>query len=212
MTEYLSAFLLGLISAGHCLGMCGGLMLAAGFASRSTLLTLAYNAGRLTTYLLLGIVFGFSSSLLPAQTLPILKFLSALLLLLSALYFLGKSQLLTRFEQIGLPLWRVIQPHTQRLLPITSVGPAYCIGLAWGLIPCGLVYTALAFSLASGQLISTTLRMLCFGLGTLPMMLTVSIISTPVNSLLRQAACRYLVAALLAISAGVIFISALKEL
>lgn len=212
MTEYVSAFLIGLVSAGHCLGMCGGLMLATGLNSQSFSLSVGYNLGRVTTYMVLGLLFGFSSSILPASTLPYLKFLSAALLVLTALHLLGTTQLLQYFEKIGLPIWRAIQPLSKKLLPVKRLPTAYALGIAWGFIPCGLVYTALTFSLSSGDAVISAFRMACFGLGTLPVMLSIGILSTSLKSWLYKRGVQYFMASLLVLSAALIFTSALKSL
>ncbi|MEJ2043898.1 MAG: sulfite exporter TauE/SafE family protein [Reinekea sp.] len=212
MTEYVSAFLIGLVSAGHCLGMCGGLMLATGLNSQAFSLSLGYNLGRITTYTILGLLLGFSSSILPEHTLPYLQFLSATLLILTALHLIGVTQLLRHFERIGLPLWRFIQPLSKKLLPVKQLPTAYALGLAWGFIPCGLVYTALTFSLTSGNAATSALRMACFGLGTLPVMLSIGLISTSLKSWLYKRLVQYIMASLLVFSAVFIFFSALKTI
>jgi len=64
-------------------------------------------------------------------------------------------------------LWQRLQPLTRRLLPVTNPAQALGAGLLWGWLPCGLVYAALAWSLAAGGAAHGALLMASFGLGTL---------------------------------------------
>lgn len=142
-----------------------------------------YNLGRITTYALLAIIFSLFASALPEQAFPALRLVSAALLVLCALYLINASRILTRLEAVGVPLWRKLQPVAARLLPVQSVKSAYALGLLWGFIPCGLVYTALVFSLANPAILSSALMMICFGLGTLPAMLGTGIFAQQLRPL-----------------------------
>ncbi|WP_196157275.1 sulfite exporter TauE/SafE family protein [Reinekea sp. G2M2-21] len=181
MTDYLAAFLLGLVSSGHCMGMCGGLMLAAGLNASKPIIAIGYNIGRLGTYMTLGISFGALAGLLPEQFLPVLKILSASLLLLTALYLLELSTIVNRIEIIGKPLWSLAQKPARRLLPVNKLSTSIALGFLWGLIPCGLVYTALAFSLSQTSATSAAVSMFSFGLGTFPSMLGASLLASRVR-------------------------------
>ncbi len=187
-------------------------MMASGLTNQSYLFTVGYNLGRISTYALLGAVFGLSSSLLPPDTLPYLKFASAILLLLTAFYLTGITKALTFLEKAGLPVWRLLQPVSRKFLPVRSMPAAYSLGLIWGFIPCGLVYTALSFSLASGNALVSSVRMLCFGIGTLPIMLSIGAISTSMKTTLKNKWVQYILAAFLIACAWIVFESALKSL
>jgi len=212
MTEYFSAFLIGLVSASHCLGMCGGLMVAAGLNSGHPSLAIFYNVGRISTYVLLGTLLAFFSNLLPDLILPYLKILSGFLLIFSAFYFLGLGQFIKSFEKLGLPLWKTIQPLTKKLLPVQSNLTAYILGILWGFIPCGLVYTAVAFSLTLNNVIGSSLAMLFFGIGTLPAMIGSALMANKIRPLLYHPKVKFILSAILVIFALLIWAEAFQNI
>lgn len=180
---FLSALLVGLLGAGHCAGMCGGIVgvLSIGGQSLSTggrlLRTLAYNAGRVMSYVAAGAAAGYAGQtlggLLPPGVAPRLAMsLSAGFAVLLALYMIGRGGFLVRLESLGGRAWRYLRPIGQRFIPARSASRAFGLGLVWGWLPCGLVYTVLAWSLASGAPAKGALLMLGFGLGTLPALVT----------------------------------------
>jgi len=212
MTDYLAAFLIGMVSAGHCMGMCGGLMLAAGLNNSRLAAVLGYNIGRIVTYATLGALFGLISQSVPVSTLPFLKLLSSLLLFLTAMHLLGQTNLLRSFEKLGTPLWRFVQPYSKKLVPVRNFPSALLLGAIWGLIPCGLVYTAISFSLSSGSAFSTMIMMTFFGIGTLPAMLGTAIFSTQFRKVLTLTNVRYALAGCLFILAILIAYNAIEHL
>jgi sulfite exporter TauE/SafE len=186
MVDAVSALLIGIISAGHCLGMCGGLTLAFGVNSKGPAVLLAYNLGRISTYAGLGFLIGAGLSWLPTSTIPVLRLIAAGLLVLIALYYLNIAAWITRIEQFALPLWRHLQPLTRRWLPVTTARKAYPLGLVWGFLPCGLVYSALGFAGSAASPWGSAVLMLCFGLGTLPAMMLTGAAAQPFQRGLRN--------------------------
>ena len=175
-----AAVLTGFLGGVHCAGMCGGIVAAVVGQSaghvRPWLIHLAYNAGRIASYALAGAAAGAVGrlGLLLDQWLPvqIVLYVAANLLLIAlGLYLAGIRSPITRLEHLGAGLWQRIQPITRRFLPADSVPKAFALGMLWGWLPCGLVYSALAWSLASGDAVQGAALMLAFGLGTLPMLL-----------------------------------------
>lgn len=173
----LSVFLLGLLGGLHCAGMCGGIVgaLSMGAAPRLSL-HLAYNAGRIASYALAGAIAGAlgAASLALSQQLPLriaLYVLANLMLIALGLYLMGVTQALAFTERLGQNLWQRIQPATRRFLPARTVRQAFPLGLLWGWLPCGLVYSALATALTAGSALRGGGLMLAFGLGTLPNLL-----------------------------------------
>lgn len=174
---YLSLFLVGLLGGVHCVGMCGGIVgaLSLGAPSRGTL-HLAYNAGRITSYAAAGALAGAAGAagvaLAGQWPLRLVLFGFANLMLLAlGLYLAGATWLLAPLERFGGRLWRRLQPLTRRFLPARSVRQAFPLGLVWGWLPCGLVYSALVTALGTGSAGKGALAMLSFGLGTLPNLL-----------------------------------------
>ncbi|PKO89425.1 MAG: hypothetical protein CVU16_12120 [Betaproteobacteria bacterium HGW-Betaproteobacteria-10] len=193
---YLALFLVGLLGGTHCVGMCGGIVgaLSMGAPARWSML-LAYNAGRIFSYSVAGAIAGAlgAASLglegqVPARL--ILYFFANLMLIALGLYLLGVTRALAFTERAGQNLWRVLQPMTKRFLPARRVGQAFPLGLLWGWLPCGLVYSALASSLSAGSPERGALMMLAFGLGTLPNLLLAGIVLARLNEFVRRPAVR----------------------
>lgn len=202
LADALSAMLIGLISAGHCLGMCGGVTMALGLHSQGRGVLLAYNLGRITTYGLLGLIVGAGLSWLPPAMMPALRLTAAVLLVLIALYYLNIAAWITRLEQVALPIWRRLQPLARRWLPVRSPARAYRVGMVWGLLPCGLVYTALGYAATQADPARSLGLMLAFGLGTLPAMLATGVFSQQLNGWLKQPVTRALIGGMLLLFAG----------
>ena len=175
----LAAFLTGFLGGAHCVGMCGGIVAAMSFqgkARQPVAFHLAYNGGRLGSYVLAGALAGLvgSAAFLSDSLLPLQKGLYGLaqiVLILLGLYLAGLNQSVLAIERLGGSLWRRIQPRLGRLLPVRSAGQALAAGLIWGWLPCGLVYSMLVSALAAGGPVQGALLLLAFGLGTLPNLL-----------------------------------------
>ena len=108
------------------------------------------------------------------------------------LYLAGWWRGLVKLEQLGSVLWRRIEPLGKGLIPVRSIPQAFLLGLVWGWLPCGLVYSVLIWSLASGGMVQGALLMLGFGLGTLPNLLLMGIFATQLSRLLRMPWVHYL--------------------
>jgi len=193
---FLALFLVGLLGGAHCVGMCGGIVGALSFGAPGRWrLHLAYNAGRIASYAGAGGVVGALGALglgLDGQ-LPIrlaLYLLANLMLVALGLYLIGIVRALAFTERAGQRLWRCIQPLTRRFLPARSVAQAFPLGLLWGWLPCGLVYSALASALTTGSAGRGVLLMLCFGLGTLPNLLLAGMLLSRLNEFVRRPAVR----------------------
>jgi sulfite exporter TauE/SafE len=176
--SYLALFIVGLLGAGHCAGMCGGIVGALSLQGPqgggvSVAVHLAYNLGRIASYVAAGLVAGAlgqaAGDLMALQ--HGLYLFASLMLVALGLYLLGVTQSLAWLERAGLGVWKRIQPLTARFLPVRGVAQALPLGLLWGWLPCGLVYSALTTALAAGSAGKGALLMLAFGLGTLPNLL-----------------------------------------
>ena len=204
--ELLSALLIGFLGSGHCLVMCGGIVSALQMMmpnqspAEKLKLQLALSAGRISSYALIGALAGYlgmQAMALAGVGKPVLQLLSGLMLVLMALYISRIWTGLTALENLGKQLWRYVQPVAARLLPLDSGAKAFGYGLCWGYLPCGLVYSALAWSLASGSAAQGALWMLAFGLGTLPALLLAGQAAGTIQQLKNKAVVRYGVALLL---------------
>jgi sulfite exporter TauE/SafE len=172
-----SVFLVGLLSGVHCAGMCGGLVGAFSMnlppQAKTFPLHLAYNSGRITSYAVAGAIAGAvgEAGLLLNNVLPVqlaLYVAANLMLVALGLYLAGVTRLLSPVEALGARLWRIVSPLGRRWLPAHTAGRAYRLGLVWGWLPCGLVYSVLATAIFTGDTASGAAIMLAFGLGTLP--------------------------------------------
>lgn len=196
----LAAFLTGLLGGAHCVGMCGGIVAAMSLqapgeasagARRPALLHLAYNAGRVASYVSVGTLAGLlgSAAFLSDSLFPLqrgLYVLAQVVLILLGLYLAGLNQSVLAIERLGGGLWRRVQPLLGRLLPIRGPGQALLAGAAWGWLPCGLVYSVLVSALASGGPGRGGLLMLAFGLGTLPNLLLMGWAAQSLRQFTRQ--------------------------
>ena len=179
----------GLASGVHCVGMCGGIVAAFDArnvipvnpvipvvpAGRSWPRRLAFNAGRIATYAAAGAVAGaigaaaYASGALPAQ--GVLQVVASIVLVVIGLHLAGAGRLLAPVEALGAPLWRRLQPAAARLMQAPGPAVSFSAGLAWGWLPCAMVYAALSAAAFSGGPARGALAMAAFGLGTLPFLL-----------------------------------------
>lgn len=192
MTLALALFIAGLASGLHCAGMCGGISAGFTLVRKEEVLKrqLAFNAGRITSYAVAGAIAGalgsagaYAAGALPAQTLTLL-FASAFALL-AGIHLAGYGFPLARLEKLGLPIWRRVQPFAARFLPARTLPQAYAAGLAWGWLPCGLVYGALAAAVFAGGALEGAVAMAGFGLGTLPWLLAAGVFAAKLRSAVK---------------------------
>lgn len=171
-----SALIVGLLGSFHCIGMCGpiALSLPGGQRSFSSYLMgrLLYNLGRVVTYTALGIgvgIIGQGFSMAGIQ-----QWLSLLIGILMILVFFIPSLLYRQFKPMS-RLTTFVKTRFGSLIRKRSMSSLLALGMINGLLPCGLVYVALAAALAAGSLQGGMEYMFFFGLGTLPMMLGLSL-------------------------------------
>lgn len=177
----IAVFLLGLFGSGHCLGMCGPLVLAFPGRSGRFLPHLAYHSGRIGCYSLVGMVLGFLGSVLDQgaeNTLSSVSWIQVSVLLFAALFmlFLAATRLGFCSEPEWLdwvPLERL--PGAEKVVATASrrgsLIPMMGCGFLFGLLPCGLSYGAFARALAASGPWHGALMTCAFGVGTLPALL-----------------------------------------
>lgn len=193
---YFALLLIGLLGGTHCVTMCGGIVGALTMGATPRLsLHVAYNVGRIASYTLAGAVAGGvgQASIALAGQWPLralLYVLANLMLIALGLYLLGVTRALAFSERFGQELWRHLQPLTRRCLPARSVAQALPLGLLWGWLPCGLVYSALATALTSGSAWRGAGMMLAFGTGTLPNLLLAGLLAARLQTYARRPALR----------------------
>ena len=187
---FISAFFIGLFSTLHCVGMCGGIIGALTFSlpeqirnNRWRLIPYvsAYNFGRITSYTLAGALAGSFGekiiALAPQNGHLALQLFATILMIGIGLYLAGWFPAFAKIEHIGKPIWKKLEPISQKLIPVKSPSHAYLFGIVWGWLPCGLVYTALIWSSTASSAKDGALLMLAFGAGTLPTVMIAGILT-----------------------------------
>lgn len=184
-----TALLLGLLGSAHCIGMCGGIAssISLGQPTHAGKYLLFYNIGRISSYTIAGAILGSLDFLVRYGSMQILlRTVAALMLIAMGLYIAQWWRGLSHLEQFGFKLWRHISPLASKLLPVTSAPKAFFLGACWGWLPCGLIYSTLIWSSAANSSTQSALLMLCFGIGTLPAMMTTSLLAKQVQQLLSK--------------------------
>jgi hypothetical protein len=185
--------LLGLISSFHCVGMCGPLALALPVhhlpKMQQVIAILLYNTGRIVTYAALGALFGWAGRHIYLagfqQWFSIT--MGFIILLLVVLNFFLPHLRGTAFT----PGWlRSFHQHVQELMGrlLRSPGIAHygLLGMANGILPCGMVYLAIAGALTASQVGESVVFMSAFGMGTLPSMMALSLFGVHIKLSIRQ--------------------------
>jgi len=212
LSALLTAFLVGFLGSGHCFGMCGGI--AAGLGSLTVeakpqdgskpraISLILFNLGRILSYACLGlasawILAGAGKMLNVPQWSMILRFLTALMIFLIGVQFLFNWQTLRIIERGGAKVWKHVLPVAVRASKLPGGSGRLLLGLCWGLLPCGLVYSVLLTASAAGSPISGALVMFAFGAGTLPSMLGMSLAAPALAAMLSDRWTRRLMGAAL---------------
>ena len=172
--------------------MCGGIVGAMSMGGKTGWgIHLAYNAGRILSYAAAGAIAGAlgAASLGLEGQVPVrmaLYLIANLMLVALGLYLIGVTGALAFTERAGQALWRRLQPLTKRFLPVRSIAQAFPLGMLWGWLPCGLVYSALATALTAGSAGRGVVMMLAFGVGTLPNLLLAGLLLARLNEFVKR--------------------------
>lgn len=207
---FLAALTAGLVGSAHCMGMCGGIAAALGMSAReaggdavSTAgYTLLFSVGRLIGYAMIGALAGLIGGGLAAAVdvalwALIARVLTGLLLVAIGLQIAFHLRLLAPIEQSGARFWSRLAPIARRLLPVRRPHQAIGLGMLWGWLPCGLVYSMVLMAMLAGDPLRSALLMASFGLGTLPAMTTTGLLSSRLSMPTRGTAWRRLAGILL---------------
>jgi uncharacterized protein len=187
---FFAAITLGMIGSFHCIGMCGPLAFSLPLNSNSDFAkftgTFLYNMGRIVTYSALGLLFG-----LAGKSFSLFGFQQGLSITVGVviLFFLlipkkwvantGKNNLFTKYNY-------EIRSALGQLFLKKNYQSLFAIGLLNGLLPCGLIYMAIAGAISTADLLKGAFFMASFGLGTLPVMWSVSFFGNYIGIRIRQ--------------------------
>ena len=164
-------------SFGHCVGMCGGIVIAYSSTKIKSDWTkkiqaiahLLYSFGRVTTYTILGALFGLAGGVVTFDNLTsgIFLIITGLMMVLVGLSLMGKIKFLTILEHScsKSPLY---QSTFKSLLGSQSLFSFYLLGMLNGLLPCGFVYVFAITAASTGSALWGAFVMLIFGLSTIP--------------------------------------------
>ena len=194
---WLAAFMTGMMGSGHCFAMCGGIAgslgaLTAKEPGRNMLLkVLPFHLGRLSSYAALGAVAGglaqvaglFGEAQAAGRW---LRLATAVMVALIGLRFLAGWRGLDFIERSGGLIWKRISPLMIRISNRQDMGWRLLLGLGWGFLPCGLIYTMLLTAGSSGSVFSGSATMIAFGIGTLPAMLGLTLAAPGLAGLLAD--------------------------
>ncbi len=179
MAILFTALTLGFLGSLHCVGMCGPIALALPLVNNTSMSRfmgiIIYNFGRIFIYMLLGIMFG-----LLGKTFIIAGYQQALSITLGVLILIAilLPRRYTQNFKLGSVIFKPIakvKASLGKLFAKRSYSSLFSIGVLNGLLPCGLVYTAVAGAIAVAEPLKAGLFMALFGLGTLPAMLSLSL-------------------------------------
>ncbi|XPV70145.1 MAG: sulfite exporter TauE/SafE family protein [Halarcobacter sp.] len=164
-------------SFGHCIGMCGGIVVAYSSTkinttwskSKQSISHILYSIGRITTYVILGFIFGFAGSVVTFNNTAngVLLLITGILMILVGLSLSGKLKFLTTIEH-SVSKSKIYQKTFRSLIGSDTLTSFYLLGMLNGLLPCGFVYVFAITAASTGNPLWGAFVMLIFGLSTLP--------------------------------------------
>jgi len=190
MLILISALVLGLMGSFHCAGMCGPIAIALPLHGNALPQKIyggvLYNLGRTLTYGVMGAVFG-----LLGQGVKLIGFQQKISIIMGGLMIISvffpsifKNQY--SIDKSWISWVGKLKTAIARMFAVRSFSSLFFIGLFNGLLPCGLVYIAIAGAIGTGDVMLGTLYMLMFGLGTIPMMLSIAIAGNVLSVAIRK--------------------------
>ena len=213
-----AALIAGLLGGVHCAAMCGGVAAGVAVSARAQnpreawAMALRSNLGRVTGYVLAGLIVGGVGAGLLGLLRSDLLLLGARMLVGAVLVLVGLRMLFpgSGFNLLAKPgaaLWQRLAPLQRRLLPANTAPRQFALGLLWGWLPCGLSLTLLSAAWLSADALQGGLIMAAFGLGTLPLMVPLTYSGARTLRWLQKRATRR-IAASLVIASGLLTLAA----
>lgn len=190
--ELWTAFLIGFIGSFHCVGMCGPIALSLPYQDVTKIKTasnvLLYNFGRITTYALIGLIFG-----LIGKSIALAGFQQGLSIIVGTLLLLAAFSIINLEKQlVKLPFLDVLFDKVKRRLAQLlnqknrKRSTLFTVGFLNGFLPCGLVYMAIVGAISTGDIMRGSFYMAIFGIGTLPTMISMAFVGNLISLNFRR--------------------------
>lgn len=182
--DIIAALSIGILSSGHCLGMCGPIITVLSIKSKNYKYKILYNVGRILSYIFMVIILNYlgyfflNSSVIYIKI--IIKIIGNISIILIGLYIANILNLIHYLERITLKLWILISSIINKINKEKTIN-SILLGFIWGYIPCGLTYNMAIWTLSFESLIKSVILMFFFGIGTLPSMLLTSYLTSKGN-------------------------------
>jgi hypothetical protein len=187
--DLITPLTIGLIGSFHCIGMCGPIVVALPLKNQNLATkiagTLLYNSGRVITYSVLGILFGLlGRGIHMAGFQQWTSIILGAAMIISVLFpFVLREKITIGNLFSGFAARLIVR--LKKLFTNRSYFSLLMIGLLNGLLPCGLVYVAIAGAINSGTVLSGALFMALFGIGTIPLLLIATLASDAIGQRIR---------------------------
>jgi len=190
MAILLSALVLGLMGSFHCAGMCGPIAIAlplqGNTIGQKVFGGTLYNFGRTITYGIMGAIFG-----LLGQGISMIGFQQKISVVMGAIMIISVlfPALFVSKNKAGKSWFSFVaklKKSIGKMFSIRTYSSLFFIGMLNGLLPCGLVYMAIAGAIGTGNVVQGSLYMILFGIGTIPMMLFISLAGNAMSLGLRK--------------------------
>jgi hypothetical protein len=188
--DIITPLTIGLIGSFHCIGMCGPIVVALPLKKHNLISKITgailYNSGRVLTYSVIGILFGLLGrgiSLAGFQQWT--SVLLGIAMIISVLFpFLFREKITIGSLFSGFAARLIVR--LKKLFTDRSYSSLLMIGILNGLLPCGLVYVAIAGAISSGTVLTGALFMMLFGIGTIPLLLLATLASDAIGQRIRS--------------------------
>jgi len=187
--DFITPLTVGLVGSLHCIGMCGPIVVALPLKKQNMASKIAgallYNSGRIFTYGLIGILFGtLGRGIHLAGLQQWTSIVLGILMIVSVLFpFVFREKITVGNLLAGMASRLIVK--LKKLFASRSYHSLLIIGLLNGLLPCGLVYVAIAGAINAGSVLSGSLFMILFGMGTIPLLLIASLASDAIGQRVR---------------------------
>lgn len=183
--EYLPALVLGLLGSFHCAGMCGPIALAIPLDNRNwparILSSFTYNSGRVVTYAFMGSIFGLVGKGLALGGIQQWVSIAMGIIMILSVFFPYLFRNSVKINGFVYSMTNKLKTRFRSLFAQRSYTSLFMIGLLNGFLPCGLVYIAIAGAIVASEVYKGAIYMAIFGLGTIPIMLAISVLGNVIS-------------------------------